>query len=144
MDLLLAIVRDTPQVITSPLVFNDIRNLEKHNGKIQATKGLHDDSIMSYLITRWAIAYSPYFKGKKFRGGMLTKDILTEGTQIHHGLDLQTSGFGNMLGMDSPIVRLNSESKSINTTEYAERAKQEQQDPDKNIKRNRFSSFMNM
>jgi len=52
MDLLLTIVRDTPQVLTSPLVFNDIRNLKKHNNKIQAGKGQHDDNIMSYLITR--------------------------------------------------------------------------------------------
>jgi hypothetical protein len=144
MDLLLTIVRDTPQVITSPLVFNDIRNLENHNGKIQASNGLHDDSVMSYLITRWAIAYTPYFKGKKFRGGMLTKDILTEGTKIYHGLDLQASGFGNMLGMDSPITRTNIEDKTINNLEYAEKAQLEQKDPDKNVKRNRFSTFMNM
>lgn len=144
MDLLLTIVRDTPQVLTSPLVFNDIRNLEVRNGKIQATGNLHDDSIMSYLITRWAIAYTPYFKGKKFKGGFLTKNLLAEGSQIYHGIDLQTSGFGDMLSFDNPLSRVNKKDKSINTTEYAERADKEAKDVEKNIKRNRFSNFMNM
>jgi len=59
MDLLTSIVRDTPHVLTSPLVFNDVRNLIYHNGKIQASEKKHDDSIMSYLITRWAKVYTP-------------------------------------------------------------------------------------
>ena len=52
MDMLKTIVRDTPHVITSPLVFNDIRNLIYKNGRIEASGKMHDDSIMSYLITR--------------------------------------------------------------------------------------------
>ena len=145
MDLLLTIVRDTPQVLTSPLVFNDIRNLEVHNGKIQATGNLHDDSIMSYLIARWAIAYTPpYFKGKKFKGGILTKDLLTEGSKIYHGIDLQTSGFGKMLSLitrcqeqiekTSLLIRLNTRREQTKKKKEVE----------KNIKRNRFSNFMNM
>jgi len=52
MDLLISIARDTPHVLTSPMIFNDIRNLRYHNGRIQAADRTHDDSIMSYLIAR--------------------------------------------------------------------------------------------
>jgi hypothetical protein len=147
MDMLMSIVRETPHLITSPLVFNDIRNLEIRNGKIQAIKGLHDDSIMSYLITRWAIAYTPYFKNKKIIGGMLTKDILTEGTKTYSGMDLQTSGFNSVLAMDSPIARVGGRNKQINTTGYAKEAEerqQQQQDPEQDTRRKKFSNFLSM
>lgn len=140
MDLLTTIVRDTPQVITSPLVFNDIRNLRHHNGKIQAAEKMHDDSIMSYLITRWAIAYTPWFKGKKFVGGFLTRDLLAEGSHSY-GFDRKTSGFGGMLSLDSPLGQVNTENKVINSTKYAENAeKQESSNINKN--RKRFSGFI--
>ena len=75
---------------------------------------------------------------------MLTKDLLTEGNKVYYGMDLQSSGFNNMLGMDSPMVRLNSKGKSISTMEYAEKAEIEKKDPDRTVRRNRFSIFMNM
>jgi len=142
MDLLISIARDTPQIITSPLVFNDIRNLRYHNGKIQAAEKMHDDSIMSYLITRWAIAYTPYFRGKKFIGGMLTKNILEEGSRILTGLDLKMGGFGSMLAMDNPVGRTNAKSKEISSTVYAEEAEKREKDLNKNKNRARFAGFM--
>lgn len=145
MDLLLSIVRDTPNVITSPMVFNDIRNLRYNNGKIEASEKTHDDSIMSYLITRWAIAYTPWFRNKKFIGGALTQNLLLEGSKIYSGLELDISGFNGILSLDTPmgqVRRVNNVSKTINSTNYAEDTEKREQDLNKNKNRARFSGFL--
>jgi hypothetical protein len=142
MDLLISIVKDTPQLITSPMVFNDIRNLRYHNGRIQAAEKMHDDSIMSYLITRWVFAYTPYFRNKKFKGGFLTKDLLVEGSKVYSGIDVQSDGFNNMLSIGNPVASISRNSKTISSTEYAVDAEKKIKDVESNKKRNRFSLFM--
>lgn len=55
-DLLPHIVNEEYESIVSPLLARDIANLvELPNGKIAAGKGCHDDSLMSYLIFRYAV-----------------------------------------------------------------------------------------
>ena len=148
MDMLKTIVRDTPHVITSPLVFNDIRNLIYKNGRIEASGKMHDDSIMSYLITRWAIAYTPYFKNKKFVGGHLTKNLLTGGSQIAMGLEYQSSGFTNILSIDGMSSGTSGNvGKSISSEAYGEIANKKaiaNESAEKNKSRARFAGFIGM
>jgi len=62
-DLLPNIVHEEAASIVSPRLAEDIANLvELPNGRIEADEDAHDDNIMSYLIFRWAVYYSEFFK----------------------------------------------------------------------------------
>lgn len=141
MDLMLTIVRDTPHIITSPHVFNDLRNLQYHRGKIQAINKTHDDSIMSYLITRWAIAYGKYFKGKRMVGGELTRNLLVEGSQVLPSHIEEAGNFYGILSLsDNPVVSGLS-GKTISSHEYAKR-EEEKEKEESNKRRKRFLNLM--
>lgn len=146
MDLLRTIVRDTPYVITSPLVYKDIKNLQYVNGVIKAAPGLHDDSLMAYIIARWAIAYTNYFKNKKFIGGTLTKDILATGSLVYDPMGQRHSGFHEtMTSGTSGLSPLATNSKSISSIGYgeeAERKAKEEADKNKQTNRNKFRNLM--
>jgi hypothetical protein len=143
MDLLMTIVRDTPHVLSSSLVFNDVRNLVYKNGKIEASERKHDDSIMSYLIARWAIVYSPWFKSKKFIGGFLTRDLLTQGSKSYAGIESQTNSFGNILSMENVTGVVRSGNKGISSTSYADEAERKEKNKSKDDKNKaRFSIFL--
>jgi hypothetical protein len=72
-DLLRHIVNEQPECITSPNIFEDIKNLEiKKTGKVEHREGEHDDSLFSYLIIRYAIAY----------GTNIANFIYIEGTEL--------------------------------------------------------------
>lgn len=64
-DLLPNIVKTEFMSIRSPKLRDDIANLvELPNGRIEAAQGMHDDNLMSYLIFRWAVYYSDFFKNR--------------------------------------------------------------------------------
>ena len=138
MDLLRTIVRDTPYVITSPLVYKDIKNLQYVNGVIKAAPGLHDDSLMAYIITRWAVAYTNYFKNKKFIGGTLTKELLATGSLIYDPMGQRHSGFhGTMTSGTTGLSPLATNSKSISSISYGEEAERKAPQKKKQIKINK-------
>ena len=57
-DLLQGIVDEEAEVFTSPNLYEDTKNLiTLPNNRLEAAPGFHDDSLMSYLIARWAIYY---------------------------------------------------------------------------------------
>jgi len=61
-DLMLEILNDTintqPELLATPNLFSDIKGLERDNkGKIGHGLGLHDDSLFSYLVGRYTLAY---------------------------------------------------------------------------------------
>jgi len=78
---------------------------------------------------------------------MLTRNLLTRGSETYYGLDLKTKGFSKIISMDSPIDRIPTENKTINTTVYAELAeqkiKEDKENPEKNKNRKRFAGFIN-
>lgn len=62
---LISIVNEEPHVFQSKLFYEELRTLTRDkNDKISAAYGFHDDIIMAYLITRYAIAYGTYFQTK--------------------------------------------------------------------------------
>lgn len=64
-DMLPGIVDDETECISSPLLYEDIKNLiVLPNGRIEADQGFHDDILMSYLIIRYAIYYGKYLQQK--------------------------------------------------------------------------------
>jgi hypothetical protein len=68
-DKMFAILRDivdtTPEAIVSPELYSELRTLQvKKNGRVEALSSAHDDLIMSYLISRYAILYGECFKQK--------------------------------------------------------------------------------
>lgn len=65
MDLLFDIVNNEYDKIVSPNIYSNLVTLEKkRNGKIEARNGKHDDSLMSYLIFRWAVFYGTCFRDR--------------------------------------------------------------------------------
>lgn len=64
-DMLTEIVELEYDKIVSPHVYKDICSLErKRNGKIEHTASGHDDSLMAYLIFRYAVFYGNCFKDR--------------------------------------------------------------------------------
>lgn len=63
-SLLMQIVDEEPEVFVSDLFYNEVRNLEIKKNKIQARLNFHDDIVMSYLITRYALVYGKCFQEK--------------------------------------------------------------------------------
>ena len=62
-DMLPGIVDEETECISSPLLYEDIKNLiVLPNGRIEAEEGFHDDVLMSYLIVRYAIYYGKYLQ----------------------------------------------------------------------------------
>ena len=58
MDILIIRVRENKSDFVCAEIIDDINNLiQKSNGKIEATSGQHDDSIMSYLIAMYVYKY---------------------------------------------------------------------------------------
>lgn len=64
-ELLPEIVDGEYDKIVSPRLYEDIAGLErKRNGKIEHSNASHDDSLMSYLIFRYALHYGHSLKNK--------------------------------------------------------------------------------
>ena len=63
LDLLPEIVETEYDKFVSPHVYRDISTLEKKKtGKIEHSASGHDDSLMAYLIFRWAVYYGKCFR----------------------------------------------------------------------------------
>lgn len=63
MDLLFDIVDNEYDKLISENIYRDLVTLEKkRNGKIEHAAGKHDDSLMAYLIFRWAVFYGKCFQ----------------------------------------------------------------------------------
>lgn len=77
MDLLIVIVQDHKDRLTSKFVLDDILALVRtKNGKIEAGPGAHDDSIMSYLITMYVYHYAKNLKRWGIIVGMKEPDYM--------------------------------------------------------------------
>lgn len=63
-EMLPAIVRDEPQVFVADEFYSELKNLVRNPRtlKVEARTGAHDDIIMAYLITRYAIMYGKCFR----------------------------------------------------------------------------------
>ena len=65
MDLLPEIVDTEYDKLCSPNIYKNISCLErKKTGKIEHADGQHDDSLMAYLIFRWAVFHKQWFSQK--------------------------------------------------------------------------------
>jgi hypothetical protein len=61
-DLMIEILNTTvlnqPEILNTPNLYSDIKGLERDNkGKVEHSIGNHDDSLFSYLIGRYCLAY---------------------------------------------------------------------------------------
>ena len=64
-DMLPEIVETEYDKFVSPNVYKDLCGLErKKTGKIEHSESQHDDSLMAYLIFRWAVFYGKCFRDK--------------------------------------------------------------------------------
>lgn len=64
-DMLPELVETEYDKFVSPNVFKDLSTLErKKTGKIEHSTSGHDDSLMAYLIFRWAVFYGKCFRDK--------------------------------------------------------------------------------
>ena len=61
-EILNDIVTNEPEKIISPDFYSEIKTLQYHKGKIQAMNMMHDDIVMAYLITRYALIYEKCFR----------------------------------------------------------------------------------
>lgn len=58
MDILVELVNDTPQILAYPDLYDDLRGLiYNKRGKIEHEQGMHDDTLMAYLVLRYAVQY---------------------------------------------------------------------------------------
>lgn len=65
MDLLFDIIQNEYDKVATDNFYKEIATLErKRNGRIEAATGKHDDSIMSYLIFRWAVFYGTCYRDR--------------------------------------------------------------------------------
>jgi hypothetical protein len=65
MTLLPDIVENEADKLVSPHIQQDIRGIQrKKNGRIEHYDGGHDDSLMAYLIFRYAVFYGTCFRDK--------------------------------------------------------------------------------
>lgn len=65
LDLLPEMVETEYDKFVSPNIYRDISTLErKKTGKIEHSVSGHDDSLMAYLIFRWAVFYGKCFRDK--------------------------------------------------------------------------------
>lgn len=65
LDLLPEIVDMEYDKFVSPNIYHDLSTLEKKKtGKIEHSESGHDDSLMAYLIFRWAVFYGKCFRDK--------------------------------------------------------------------------------
>lgn len=93
-EMLPAIVEDEPENFISEDFYNELKNLYRNKqGKVEARPGFHDDIIMSYLVTRFSLAY-----GKCFRDRFNIMSIPTK-ANIHNGSSngSMLTSFGNII-----------------------------------------------
>lgn len=65
MDLLFDIVDNEYDKLVSENIYKDLVTLErKRNNKIEHAAGKHDDSLMAYLIFRWAVYYGKCYRDR--------------------------------------------------------------------------------
>ena len=65
LDMLQEMVETEYDKFISPNVYNNLATLEKKKtGKIEHSASGHDDSLMAYLIFRWAVYYGKCFRDK--------------------------------------------------------------------------------
>lgn len=72
-SILMTIVDEEPNVFVSNYFYDEVRNLTRNGTKIEARLGFHDDIIMSYLITRYALIYGKCFQ-ERFHINMLPSE----------------------------------------------------------------------
>ena len=48
------VITNNPELINVEVLFKDIRGLENHNGKVEHSSSTHDDTLLSWLIFRYA------------------------------------------------------------------------------------------
>ena len=99
-SLLMNIVDEEPEVFVSQEFYDEVRNLARNkNGKIEARQGLHDDIVMAYLVTRYALVFGKCFQ-EIFHINMLPSpsNARTEG-----GSSKMLNAFNNILTMADSI-----------------------------------------
>lgn len=65
MTMLPEIVENEAEKLVSPNIQQDIRGIQrKKNGRIEHYDGGHDDSLMAYLIFRYAVFYGTCFRDR--------------------------------------------------------------------------------
>jgi len=65
LDMLPEIVDTEYDKFISPNIYNDLATLErKKTGKIEHSAAGHDDTLMAYLIFRWAVFYGKCFRDR--------------------------------------------------------------------------------
>ena len=65
LDMLPEIVDTEYDKFVSPNIYNDLATLErKKTGKIEHSSSGHDDTLMAYLIFRWAVFYGKCFRDR--------------------------------------------------------------------------------
>ena len=63
-DILRQIVENEYDKIISQDLYDEIAGLEIRNGRVDHRVGGHDDSLMAYLVFRWAVTYGTCFRDK--------------------------------------------------------------------------------
>ncbi len=94
-EMLPAIVDYEPEAFVSPAFYEELKNLVRNprTGKIEARVGMHDDIIMSYLITRYSLQYGKCFQ-ERFGISKVPCPANATGTNaISNGL----AHFGNLI-----------------------------------------------
>lgn len=56
-EILDRLIAENPEVLATKYIYSDIKNLERHKGKIEHADGQHDDSLMGYLIGIYCLQY---------------------------------------------------------------------------------------
>lgn len=110
-EMLPSIVDEEPEIFVSEDFYSEIKNLirNKHN-KIEARIGFHDDIIMSYLITRYALAYGSCFKNMFHIAPIPTR------ANIHNGDgagNTMLSNFGNIIDSANNLNQFSSDDSAL-------------------------------
>jgi hypothetical protein len=92
-DLLPRLVDEEPHIFKSPHIYSDLRNLiQDSRGRIDHRKGTHDDSLMSYLLFRYAL-----HAGKTLSTKFMINKIPSTSNSSVKGNQLDDIYLGNVL-----------------------------------------------
>lgn len=140
---LITIVNEEPYVFQSKQFYEELRTLTRDkNDKIAAAYGFHDDIIMAYLITRYALSFGTWFQTKQNISSIPTPS------------NVKQDGSGNfsVAAFTGLVQQANSISSSSNSqTEYDEMMlmwreqslRQASKNNNNNINPNQTNNFIN-
>ncbi len=79
-EMLPTIVDEEPEVFVSDDFYDEVKNLVRNKkGKVEARVGCHDDIVMSYLITRYALVYGKCFSERFHIASIATPNNVKNG-----------------------------------------------------------------